>query len=61
MNLNNNKILNFKEILEDEKIKKISIDLTKIYILLKQVGINIEGMHYDIAIASYILNQPIIN
>ena len=56
LNLNNNKILNFKEILEDEKIKKISIDFTKIYILLKQVGINIEGMHYDIAIASYILN-----
>lgn len=56
LNLNNNKILNFKEILEDEKIKKISINLTKIYILLKQVGINIEGMHYDIAIASYILN-----
>lgn len=56
LNLNNNKILNFKEILEDKKIKKISIDLTKIYILLKQVGINIEGMHYDIAIASYILN-----
>ena len=56
LNLNNNKILNIKEILEDEKIKKISIDLTKIYILLKQVGINIEGMHYDIAIASYILN-----
>lgn len=56
LNLNNNKILNFKEILEDEKIKKISIDLTKIYILLKQVGINIKGMHYDIAIASYILN-----
>ena len=56
LNLNNNKILNFKEILEDEKIEKISIDLTKIYILLKQVGINIEGMHYDIAIASYILN-----
>ena len=42
--------------LEDEKIKKLIIDLTKIYILLKQVGINIEGMHYDIAIASYILN-----
>ena len=56
LKLNNKKILNFKEILEDEKIKKISIDLTKIYILLKQVGINIEGMHYDIAIASYILN-----
>ena len=56
LNLNNNILRNFKEILEDEKIKKISIDLTKIYILLKQVGINIEGMHYDIAIASYILN-----
>ena len=45
-----------KEILENETIKKISINLTKSYILLKQVGIDLKGINYDIAIASYILN-----
>lgn len=47
---------NFKEILEKEEIKKIGIDLTKVYILLKQEGITLKGIHYDIGIASYILN-----
>ncbi len=46
----------FKEILEDETIKKTGINLTKTYILLKQIGINLKGINYDIAIASYILN-----
>ncbi len=45
-----------QDIFEDETIKKISIDLTKTYILLKQEGINLKGIDYDIAIASYILN-----
>ena len=45
-----------KEILENEEIKKYSIDLNKIYILLKQEGINIKGIDYDISISSYILN-----
>ena len=45
-----------KEILENPEIKKIGIDLSKTYILLKQVGINLKGIYYDIAIASYILN-----
>lgn len=49
-------INDFKEILEDETIKKISHNLTKTYILLKQVGIDLKGINYDIAIASYILN-----
>ena len=53
---NEDEILKLKEIFENKNIKKIGINLTKQYILLKQVGINIEGMHYDIAIASYILN-----
>ena len=46
----------WKDIFEDETIKKISINFNKIYILLKQIGIEIKGMSYDIAIASYILN-----
>ena len=46
----------FKEIFEDETIKKMSINLTKIYILLKQVEIDLKGIEYDISIASYILN-----
>jgi len=50
------KIEHLKEIFEDETIKKISIDLTKIYILLKQEEINIKGIDYDIGIAAYILN-----
>ena len=46
----------FQTIFENETIQKISIDLTKSYILLKQAGIDLKGIHYDIAIASYILN-----
>ena len=45
-----------KEILENNEIKKIGINLTKTYILLKQVDITLEGIYYDISIASYILN-----
>ena len=46
----------YKEILEDEEIKKVSINLTNEYILLKQVGIDLKGIEYDIGIATYILN-----
>ena len=46
----------FKEIFENEEIKKIGINLSKVYILLKQEGINLKGINYDIGIASYILN-----
>ena len=46
----------WKEILEEKEIKKNSINLTKIYILLKQIGIELKGINYDISIASYILN-----
>ena len=57
VNLENNEIQEFKEIFEEEKIKKIGIDLSKTYILLKQENINIKGLYYDIAIASYIINH----
>lgn len=53
---NEEDIQEFKAIFENEIIKKISHNLTKTYILLKQVEINLKGIEYDIAISSYILN-----
>ena len=52
----NENIQNFKEIFEDEEIKKIGIELSKLYILLNQEEITLKGIDYDISIASYILN-----
>ena len=52
----NNNIKEFKEIFENKEIKKIGIELGKIYILLAQEGIYLKGIDYDIGIASYILN-----
>lgn len=56
LDLDEKQILEFKEIFENKEIKKVSTDLTKIYILLRQVGIEIKGIDYDISIATYILN-----
>ena len=57
LNFNEEKdVSKLKEILEDKEIKKIGINLTKMYILLKQLDITLDGIYYDIAIASYILN-----
>ena len=50
------KIQNLKEIFEDREIQKIGIDLGRIYILLKQDGIDFNGLSYDASIAAYILN-----
>ena len=52
----NTKIQDLKEIFEDEEIKKIGIDLGRIYILLRQAGIDFNGLSYDASIAAYILN-----
>lgn len=49
-------IASWQEILEDKEIQKIGIDLSKVYILLKQEGITLKGISYDAGIASYILN-----
>lgn len=46
----------WKTVFEKETIQKIGIDLTRVYILLKQIEIDLRGIAYDIAIASYILN-----
>ena len=53
---NQEEIQDFKEIFENKNIRKISINLTKIYILLEQIGIKLKGIDYDIGIAAYILN-----
>ena len=44
------------DIFENAEIKKIGIDLSRAYILLKQEGITLNGISYDIGIAAYILN-----
>lgn len=51
-----NSLEKLKNILESEQIKKIGINLTKEYILLKQEGIELGGIDYDVSIAAYILN-----
>ena len=45
-----------KVIFEDEKIEKIGYELGNIYIILKQQGITMQNLKYDIAIASYIID-----
>ena len=54
--LNQEEIAKLKDIFEDETIKKTSINLTKVYILLKQVNITLEGIENDISVGAYILN-----
>ena len=54
--LNQEEIARLKEIFEDANIKKTSINLTKVYILLKQVDITLDGIENDISIGAYILN-----
>ena len=54
--LNQGEVERLKEIFEDENIKKTSINLAKVYILLKQAGISLDGIENDISIGAYILN-----
>ena len=53
---NSEKIQELKEIFENDKILKIGIDLGRVYILLRQEGIDFKGINYDASIAAYILN-----
>ena len=50
------KIQVLKEIFENDKILKIGIDLGRVYILLRQEGIDFKGINYDASISAYILN-----
>lgn len=45
-----------KEVLEDPNIKKIGHNLKQDILLLRQEGINLKGILYDIMLASYLLN-----
>ena len=45
-----------KKVFEDEKIEKIGYELGNIYIILKQQGITMQNLKYDVAIASYIID-----
>ena len=45
-----------KRIFEDGKIEKFGYELGRVYILLKQIGINVRNLKYDITVASYILD-----
>lgn len=57
LKLEDNDIQKLKDIFEDNQIKKIGIDLSKTYILLKQENINIKGIYYDIKVAAYITDS----
>ena len=46
-----------KDIFENEKIEKIGYELGKTYIVLKQMGIELKNIKYDVTIASYILDM----
>lgn len=52
-------IASFKEIFEDEKIIKIGFKQKQDYILLKEIGINVNNLMFDVEIAGYILNSNI--
>lgn len=53
---NEKDFLELKDIFEDLDIKKIGIHFSKIYILCKQLGIQMNGLYFDSKIGAYILN-----
>lgn len=50
-------IKGFKEIFENKEINKIGYKLKQDYILLKQIGIELNNFMYDIEIAGYIIDS----
>ena len=55
--LDNEKFIkSFKEILENDNIKKYGYDLSEDYVMLKELGINMNNIYYDVKIAAYDLN-----
>ena len=53
---NENFVKQLKQIFEDERIEKYGYNLAEDYILLKQIGITMKNIVYDVKIATYILN-----
>jgi len=52
----NKDLAEWKELWEDEKIRKNGQELTEDYVFLKERGISIQGIDYDIEVAAYDLN-----
>ena len=48
-----------KKIFESKEIEKYGSELSKTYILLKQMGITPENLKYDITVAAYIINPTV--
>ena len=57
--INVNYLNDLKEIFENKKIKKIGYKQKIDYILLKEKGIEIENIYFDVEIASYLLNSNV--
>lgn len=52
-------VYNFKPIFEDDDIELCSFELSKDYILLKQIGIEANNLAFDAKISAYLLNPTI--
>ncbi len=52
----NDLIKYFKDILENENIKKYGSNLSEDYVIFKELGINANNIYYDVQIAAYDLN-----
>ena len=48
-----------KRVFENQDIEKYGYELSKVYILLKQMGITIQNIKYDIAVGAYIIDPSI--
>ena len=57
--INVNYLNELKDIFENENIKKIGYKQKIDYILLKEKGIKIENIYFDVEIASYLLNSNV--
>ena len=53
---NENFVKYFKEIFENEEIKKYGFKLNEDYVLLKELGIKPNNIYYDAEIAAYVIN-----
>ncbi|HCC04653.1 MAG TPA: DNA polymerase I [Clostridiales bacterium] len=48
-----------KRVFENNEIEKLGYELSNVYIILKQMGITINNMKYDITVGAYILDPSI--
>ncbi len=54
--INNINIQELKEIFENSEIKKVSYKLKEDYVILKEQGIDMQNLNFDVEIAAYLLN-----